>query len=101
MSGESNNLEISSIKNRDSLVMITCVVCNHKNPKKVSFFKITSQYEKKEYDLYRCRNCGFIRPHPLPYDESTKYRIYDEEGITACYDPQKRKIVFDSKESFN
>lgn len=42
-----------------------------------------------------------VRPRPLPYNELTKYNIYDEEGLTKCYNPVVKKIDFESKEYKN
>ena len=77
---------------------IACPVCGGAAFKKLSFFSVPSRYDKKKYPLYKCHGCGLIRPRPLPYTERTKYDIYDEEGLTKCYNPDVKKIDFESRE---
>ena len=66
--------------------------------KKIALFSVPSRYDKKKYPLYKCLGCKLVRPRPLPYNEQTKYDIYDEEGLTKCYNPAVKKIDFDSRE---
>lgn len=78
--------------------MKACPVCGGGRFIKVRLFSIRSRYDGKDYPIYKCASCGLARPVPLPYTESSKYDIYDEEGITKCYDPKAKKIDFGSKE---
>ena len=75
-----------------------CAVCGCEDLRKLVLFSVPSRYDGRKYPLYRCARCGLVRPVPLPYTEKTKYDVYDEEGITKCYDPVKRTIDFGSKE---
>ncbi len=75
-----------------------CPVCGGLAFKKIALFSVPSRYDKKKYPLYKCLGCKLVRPRPLPYNELTKFYIYDEEGLTKCYDPAVRKIDFDSRE---
>jgi 2-polyprenyl-3-methyl-5-hydroxy-6-metoxy-1,4-benzoquinol methylase len=75
-----------------------CPVCGGTAFKKIALFSVPSRYDKKKYPLYKCLGCKLVRPRPLPYNEQTKYDIYDEEGLTKCYNPAVKKIDFDSLE---
>jgi len=77
---------------------MACVVCGVESLVRLVMFQVPSRYDGRQYPLYRCVRCGLVRPVPLTYTEETKYDVYDDEGITKCYDPKAKTIDFDSKE---
>ena len=78
--------------------MTPCPVCGGNSFARLHLFDVPSRYDGKKYPLLRCRGCGLVRPFPLPYSEATKYEIYDEGGLTKCYDPRTKSIDFNSVE---
>lgn len=78
--------------------MTPCPVCGGNSFARLHLFDVPSRYDGKKYPLLRCRGCGLVRPFPLPYSEATKYEIYDEGGLTKCYDPKSKTIDFGSAE---
>jgi len=77
---------------------MACVVCGGERLIRLVMFHVPSRYDGKDYPLYRCATCGLVRPVPLTYTEETKYDVYDDEGITKCYDPATKRVMFGSRE---
>lgn len=78
--------------------MTPCPICGGDSFARLTLFEVPSRYDGKRYPLIKCRGCGLVRPFPLPYSEATKYDIYDEGGLTKCYDPKTKTIGFDTAE---
>ncbi|MFH1840223.1 MAG: class I SAM-dependent methyltransferase [Nanoarchaeota archaeon] len=69
-----------------------CLICNSEKRQKLMLFRETDLDNKKCYNLFKCKNCGLIRPLPLPYTEKNKIEIYD-------FKHEDIKIDFESLES--
>jgi len=69
-----------------------CIVCGSLQFKKIPLIHEVSRYTHKAYPLFKCVECGLVRPNPLPYDEKTKLSIYDEPENIKFYHQKKNKI---------
>lgn len=80
-----------------------CIICGSKRIKKMHLISEVSRYTKKSYPLYKCKDCGFIRPYPLPYSDNTKSKIYDNPDNIRFFDKKSGKIEtwkYDYKDYF-
>ncbi|MDO8460311.1 MAG: methyltransferase domain-containing protein [Nanoarchaeota archaeon] len=69
-----------------------CLICNSSNVKKILLIHEVSRYTGTPHPLYKCKNCGLIRPDPLPYSDDTKLDIYDVSENIKFYDKKEDKI---------
>src|SRR3989344_2906833 len=74
-----------------------CLICKGNNISKIPLIHEISRYSKVKYPLFKCNNCGFIRPWPLPYDDGG-LDIYDNPENIKFYDTKKGKIDEDNYE---
>ena len=58
-----------------------------------------SIYNKKIYPLLKCKNCGLIRPNPLPYNNSTKIKVYNKADNIHFYN-SKLKVIETENEDY-
>ncbi len=74
---------------------MNCPICKSKQKKKkLVLFQETDKETRKKYSLFRCKNCGLIRPNPLPYTEETKNNVYNkskQKGIRINFESQESK----------
>ena len=75
-----------------------CIICSSKEFSKLPFIREVSKYTHKSYPLYKCKNCGLIRPYPLPYHEDNKLGIYDNPENIRYYNAKEKIIEDDSFE---
>ncbi len=73
-----------------------CIICKESSFKKLHFFNETSG--PKIYPLFKCNNCGLIKPYPQPYNETNKKKIYQTKISEINFDEDyKAQLVhFDS-----
>src|SRR3989344_1909177 len=77
---------------------MSCYICNEQRLKRKILIHEISRYTGEAYPLYRCTNCGFIRPVPLPYRESSKLAIYDNPENIRFFDAENKRIDEKDKE---
>lgn len=75
-----------------------CPVCEKNKFKSIFLMKEVARWNKMKFSLFRCVNCKLIRPNPLPYDDSSKFSIYNSNENIRFYDARNNKICFDSLE---
>lgn len=75
-----------------------CIICRSENLKKIPMLNEVARWNKRKYPLFKCGECGFARPYPLPYTDESKLLVYDAEENIRFYNPKTRKIDFKSKE---
>ncbi len=75
-----------------------CLICKNRKFKKIQFMNEIAMWNKKKYPLFKCVDCEFTRPFPLPYNDKSKKEIYDSESNIRFYNPKLRKIDFESEE---
>src|SRR3989344_3917026 len=73
---------------------MSCYICNEQRLKRKILIHEISRYTGEAYPLYRCTNCGFIRPVPLPYRESSKLAIYDNPENKRIDEKDKEYIYY-------
>ena len=75
-----------------------CIICYNKEFSKLPFIREVSTHTNKSYPLYKCKKCGLVRPHPLPYHDDDKLDIYDNPKNIRYYNEKEKKIEEDSFE---
>jgi 2-polyprenyl-3-methyl-5-hydroxy-6-metoxy-1,4-benzoquinol methylase len=75
-----------------------CIICHNKKFRKLAGIHEIARWNKRKYPLYECKKCGFIRPSPLPYDNSNKLTVYDSIDNMKFYNKDTDDIYFTSKD---
>jgi SAM-dependent methyltransferase len=89
---------IQSEQIRKEKMMTRCAVCGCEKLKKIPLIHEISRYNHTAYPLFKCSDCGFTRPWPLPYTETTKDTIYAQAENVRFFDPVKKEIITGTKE---
>ena len=75
-----------------------CPICEGNKFKKLFFIQEVSRPDGKAYPLFKCKNCGLIRPEPQPYNESKKFGIYNKKENIRFFNAKTNEVEYDSKE---
>lgn len=74
-----------------------CIICSGEM-KKIPLINEISRYNGKKYPLFKCTECGFCRPKPLPFEDHSAIDFYDEGSHIKFFDKRLKDIDRESKE---
>jgi len=75
-----------------------CIICGGTRLRKLPLINEVSRYTRRAYPLFRCVECDFVRPQPLPYTEATKDTIYGQMENVRFYDEATGSITREAPE---
>lgn len=74
-----------------------CIICSAEM-NRIPLINEISRYNGKKYPLFKCKNCGFIRPNPLPFEDHSAIDFYDEGSNIKFFDKKLGDIDRTTKE---